>query len=97
MLALKVLNTQVAPFQPNPTLKNYSWLEQHHGSPVPFKVSEACFKGGVLQAASECHNAKDAAAVYVRKQPYMYAPVNLSNGLCPRCQPTSDLCSAYGT
>ena len=57
MLALKVLNTQVAPFQPNPTLKNYSWLEQHHGSPVPFNVSEACtypfFKEGELDPLSE--------------------------------------------
>ena len=89
-LKLRFVGMQVAPFAPNPALKNYSWLEQRHGSAVPFNVSVACFKGGELQAASECHNAKDAAAVYVRKQPYAFAPVSLPAGLCPRCQPTSD-------
>jgi hypothetical protein len=37
-LALAVVDMQVAPFTPNHTLSNYSWLEQHHGSAVPARL-----------------------------------------------------------
>jgi len=71
MLALAVLELQVAPFQtqPNKTLANYSWLEQHHGSPVPFNASVACSRGQQRLAGTDCLGVKNASAVYVRRQP----------------------------
>ena len=89
-LALSVVDMEVAPFAPNHNLSNYSWLEQHHGSSVPFNLSVACFQGGVLQPAEQCTGAKDAAAVYVRRQPYAYEPVAAPAGQCPQCKLTTD-------
>jgi hypothetical protein len=90
MLALRVLDMKVVSFTPHQTLKNYSWFEQHHCRAVPFNVSVVCFKDRVLQAVSECLNAKVTASVYVCQQSYKFAPVNLTKGLCLWCQPTSD-------
>ena len=89
MLALAVLELQVAPFQPQPnkTLANYSWLEQHHGSPVPFNASVACSRGQQRLAGTDCLGVKNASAVYVRRQPYAFEPAfNVSS--CADC--TSD-------
>jgi hypothetical protein len=87
MLALAVLELQVAPFLPNETLAHYAWLEQHHGSAVPFNASVACSRGQQLLAGTHCLGVKAAAAVYVRRQPFAFEPAfNVSS--CEDC--TSD-------
>jgi hypothetical protein len=87
MLALAVLELQVAPFLPNETLAHYAWLEQHHGSVVPFNASVACSRGQQRLAGTDCLGVKAAAAVYVRRQPFAFEPAfNVSS--CEDC--TSD-------
>jgi hypothetical protein len=92
MLALHVLDMQVAPFLPHEALANYSWLEQHHGSAVPFNVSVACFKGEQLLAGAECHGVKSESAVYVRREPYAFAPASGSSG-CADCGRSCSECT----
>jgi len=88
-----LVDTQVAPFVSQPAQTNYSWLQQHHGSAVPFNVSVACFRGVKALAGSECHGVENAAAVYVRRQPYTYEP---AEG-CADCGDDCSECTADRT
>lgn len=94
MLALLVLEMQVAPFVSQPELTNYSWLQQHHGSAVPFNASVECFRGVKVLAGTECHGVQNAAAVYVRRQPYTYEPAPSG---CADCGNSCSQCTADRT
>lgn len=94
MLALLVLKMQIAPFVSQPELTNYSWLQQHHGSAVPFNASVGCFRGVKVLAGTECHGVQNAAAVYVRQQPYTYEPAPSG---CADCGGSCSECTADRT
>lgn len=89
-----VLHMQVAPFVSQPELTNYSWLQQHHGSAVLFNASVECFRGVKVLAGTECHGVQNAAAVYVRQQPYTYEPAPSG---CADCGGSCSECTADRT
>jgi hypothetical protein len=97
MLELHITDMQVAPFKVHPDdYTNYSWLEQHHGSAVPFNVSVACFRESEPLRATECRNVKNASAVYVRPKPYKFEPAEGSDR-CEDCGDTCDDCTSDKT
>lgn len=94
MPALLVLDVQVGPFVSQSALTNYSWLQQHHGSAVPFNASVKCFQGDKQLAGTECHGVQNAAAVYVRRQPYTYEPAPSG---CADCGESCSECTSDRT
>jgi hypothetical protein len=84
MLALKILDMQVAPFIPVAASLAYSWVEAKAESAMPYNVSISCFKGAILVPDSQCIPVKDATAVYVRPKPYVYSGSS-GPAICPEC------------
>lgn len=95
MLASTVVEIQIAPFQSRSALTNYSWIEQHHGSAVPFNVSVSCVRGLQAVAPSQCQRTQNGAAVYVRTRPYVFVP---AAGIpCDACGGHCSLCTSDRT
>jgi len=91
MLALAVLNLQIAPFYSQPTLTNYSWIKQQDGVAIPFNVSVSCMKNAEIFPATICQSVQDNAVVYVRTQPYTFLPE--ADATCALCGGNCSLCT----
>jgi len=85
MLSLKIVDMQVAPFIPFAASLSYSWVEEKARSAMPYNVSISCFKGESLVPAIQCLAVKDAAGVYVRRQPYVVSGSKGIPAVCPEC------------